>query len=326
MPEQAAPSAPVGVLVPNEAGMGAIAAVDGLRPLRYALGEPLPEGAQDARVLVPGRGPVSEYIELAAGLPRLRLVQVLMAGVEEWAGRLPDGLRLSSARGAQGACTAEWALAALLAVLRRFPAAAAAQQAGVWRPDAGETLIGKRVLVIGPGSIGTGLRPRLEACGAEVAMVGRGPGPGVHGPDLLPDLLPAHDAVVLALPLTEQTRGMVGAQFLRRMPDRAILVNAARGALVDSAALLRELQAGRLRAALDVTDPEPLPPGHPLWSAPGVLITPHVAGGAGDSAGRSWAVAAAQIGRFARGLEPENLVRERPRLAEPPIRPLKGAP
>ncbi|MDI5973317.1 NAD(P)-dependent oxidoreductase [Streptomyces sp. SL13] len=300
---------PLGVLVPDELGEAMVRAADGLTPVRYALGEPLPPPAATAGVLVPGRGPVDHHLDLMAGLPDLRLVQLLYVGVELWSGRLPGHILLSNARGAQAASTAEWALAALLAVLREFPAAAAAQASGVWgRVPAGETLSGKRVLVVGAGAIGRELRVRLAACGAIATLVGRTARPGVHGTGELPGLLPAHDAVVLAVPLDERTRGMADARFLDLLPPGAIVVNAARGAVVDTDALVDRLRRGRLRAALDVTDPEPLPPGHPLWSVPGVLITPHIAGGAGDHERRAWSVAVDQITQFARGGRPGNVV------------------
>ena len=122
-------------------------------------------------------------------------------------------------------------------------------------------------------------------------------------------LLPTHDAVVLMLPLTDATRGMVDAPFLARMPDRALLVNAARGGVVDTDALLAELTSGRLRAVLDVTDPEPLPDDHPLWGAPGLLLTPHVGGFTEGRDDRAWAVARTNVAAVGRGEQPPNAVR-----------------
>jgi phosphoglycerate dehydrogenase-like enzyme len=126
----------------------------------------------------------------------------------------------------------------------------------------------------------------------------------VHG------LLPDHDVAVIMVPLTDHTRGLVDARFLAAMPDGAVLVNAARGPVVDTGALTRELQAGRLRAAVDVTDPEPLPADHPLWSAPGLLLTPHVGVRVPGAMRRAFAVAAEQIGAFVRGDAPSNLVED----------------
>lgn len=110
------------------------------------------------------------------------------------------------------------------------------------------------------------------------------------------------------VPLTSQTKGMVDADFLAAMPSGSVLVNAARGAVVNTNALLAELASGRLRAALDVTDPEPLPPEHPLWTSPGLVLTPHVGGAVLGVWERAYAVAAAEIGRYAVGQPPINLV------------------
>ncbi|HEY0641420.1 MAG TPA: NAD(P)-dependent oxidoreductase, partial [Pseudonocardiaceae bacterium] len=151
---------------------------------------------------------------------------------------------------------------------------------------------------------------RLRACDAEVTLVGRRGGDGVRPVSELPGLLPRHEAVVLVVPLTDATRGLVDAAFLAAMPDGALLVNAARGAVVDTTALVAELRSGRLRAALDVTDPEPLPADHPLWTAGNVLITPHVAGSVHGFLARAYDVAAAQIDAVAAGEEPPNLVRD----------------
>ena len=163
------------------------------------------------------------------------------------------------------------------------------------------------MLVLGAGDLAVEFRRRAEPFGAEVRVVGRRAREGVHGLDELDDLLPDADAVVVMLPLTDATRGLVDAGVLRRMPDGAVLVNAGRGPIVDTDALLAELRSGRLRAALDVTEPEPLPEGHPLWSAPGLLLTPHVAGSTTGWLERAFAVAARQIEQFAAGREPDNL-------------------
>jgi phosphoglycerate dehydrogenase-like enzyme len=163
--------------------------------------------------------------------------------------------------------------------------------------------------VIGAGDLGQQLKRRLDTFAAETTMVANRARDGVHGKEALPDLLPHHDAVVLMVPVTPATTRMVDAAFLARMADDAILVNAARGQIVDTDALLAELHKGRLRAALDVTDPEPLPPDHPLWTAPNLLLTPHVAGSVTGHRKRAYAIVADELARFAAGKEPENLVR-----------------
>jgi phosphoglycerate dehydrogenase-like enzyme len=148
----------------------------------------------------------------------------------------------------------------------------------------------------------------LEGFDVDLTYVARTARDGVRSTDELPDLLPTADVVVVVVPVTPQTRGMVDAGFLAAMQDGALLVNAARGVVVDTGALLAELTAGRLRAALDVTDPEPLPEGHPLWSAPGLLLTPHVAGAVPDTNGRAAAVVVAQLRRVLAGEPLENVV------------------
>jgi phosphoglycerate dehydrogenase-like enzyme len=139
-------------------------------------------------------------------------------------------------------------------------------------------------------------------------LVGRRAREGVHGIDEVHDLLPDHDACVVIVPPTDSTLGLVDAAVLAAMRDGSVLVDAARGPVADTDALTAELTSGRLRAALDVTEPEPLPADHPLWDAPGLLLTPHVGGSVPGGLRRAYGVAAAQIGAFARGEQPPNLV------------------
>lgn len=299
----------VTVLVPDEAGVAALAGIDGVTAVRYDMAEPLPPEAAHAEVLVPSFLAGAGALAILDQLPGLRLVQLLTAGAEAWLGRLPAGVRLSTARGAHGGSTAEWALGALIAVYRDLIPFDLERRAGRWSRHQTETLQDKRVLVLGAGDLGQRMKRRLTASDATTTLVATTSRPGVHGIDEVPALLPEHDAVVLMVPLTEATTGLVDAAFLSRMPDGAILVNAARGMVVDTDALVAELGSGRLRAALDVTEPEPLPPDHPLWTAPGLLLTPHVAGSVTGFADRGYTIAAAEIARFAAGAEPVNLVR-----------------
>lgn len=298
----------VTVLTPDETGMEALSRVAGVRPVRYAPGEPLPREASRAEVLVPGVGHVPPVGEFFVGLPELRLIQLLSAGAEDWIHRLPDGVLLSTCRGAHGASTAEWVLATLLSMYRELPAFAEQQRGQCWSSRVTGTLQGKRVLVIGAGDLGNELRRRLEPCDARVDLVGLSARDGVHGVDELPGLLADSDVVVLMVPLTSRTEGMVDAEFLAAMPTGGVVVNVSRGAVLDTGALLAELCAGRLRAVLDVTDPEPLPQGHPLWQAPGTVLTPHVAGSTDGALQRSYTVAAAEIARYVGGELPANLV------------------
>ncbi|TCP52081.1 phosphoglycerate dehydrogenase-like enzyme [Tamaricihabitans halophyticus] len=295
----------VTVLVPDAAGLDAFAEVAGVTAVHYDPERPFPAELSHAEVLIPGFAPSGERL---AGLPKLRLVQLLSAGAEAWIDQLPAGLLLSTCRGAHGGSTAEWAMTALLTIYREFDRFAVDTAAATWQPRRTDTLQGKRVLVLGAGDVGRQLARRLEAFDAQVTMVGLRPRAGVHGVAELPGLLGAQDAVVLTVPLTSQTEGMVDAAFLAALPDGAVLVNAARGKVVRTEALLTELGAGRLRAALDVTDPEPLPADHPLWTVRGVLLTPHVGGSCTGSRERSYAVAARQIAQFVSGELPDNLV------------------
>ncbi len=294
------------VLVPDDEGMNVLAEVPRVLPVRYQWGEPVPPEAAKAEVLIPGKHPPGE--QLWRALPNLKLIQLLSAGAEDWIGRVPDGVLLSTCRGAHGGSTAEWVVAALLSMYRKLDVFAAAQREGRWERQTADTLQGKRVLVIGAGDLGRHLRRRLEPFDARCTMVGMTAREGVHGVRELPGLLELHDVVVLMVPLTSRTRGMVDAEFLSRMRDGAVLVNVSRGAVVDTDALVAELTTGRLRAALDVTDPEPPPAGHPLWTVPGLLLTPHVGGAVRGVRGRSYAVAAAEIARYAGGELPDNLV------------------
>jgi phosphoglycerate dehydrogenase-like enzyme len=296
------------VLVPEEEGLMALTGLGNVNPVLYNPAGRMPEQASYAQVMVVPPLHADRLVAAMREMPRLRLVQTLSAGIDRWQGRLPPGVLLSNARGAHGGATAEWAVTVLLSIFRRIPRWVADQEAHAWRPRTTETLEGKRILILGAGDLGANLRARLEPFGALVTMAARTPRPGVHGQADVPRLLGEHDAVVVMVPYSSETHHLVDKGFLSRMPDGAVLVNAARGPVVDTGALLDELNAERLRAALDVTDPEPLPPGHPLWDAPGVLITPHIGGNTTGFAERAWAVAASQIAAFAAGRRPPNAI------------------
>ena len=216
--------------------------------------------------------------------PNVELIQIPSAGYEHAEPFVPAGMNLANARGVHDSRTAEMALALALASQRRLPQFWDAQARGVWEQDFyAPSLADRRCLVVGYGSIGSALGERLWACEAEVTGVARTArnapdGTQIHAMEDMAALLPHTEIVFLVTPLTEQTEGMVDAEFLAALPDDALVVNVARGKVVDTEALLAEVSSGRLRAALDVTDPEPLPEGHPLWSAPGVIVAPHVGG------------------------------------------------
>ncbi|MFI6012864.1 2-hydroxyacid dehydrogenase [Streptomyces sp. NPDC051243] len=216
----------------------------------------------------------------------VEVVQTLSAGtdhVEPGLRYLRPGVRLCNARGVHEASTGELTLTLILASLRGVPDFVRAQDKGEWLGGFRPALADKNVLIVGYGAIGAAIEDRLAPFElARVARIARSERTTARGPvhplTELPALLPEADVVILCTPLTDTTRHLVNADFLARMKDGALLVNVARGAVVDTKALLAELETGRITAALDVTDPEPLPREHPLWRAPGVLISPHVGG------------------------------------------------
>jgi phosphoglycerate dehydrogenase-like enzyme len=266
----------------------------------------LPSDPADVEFWVPPflAGPV--VTELAPKFGGLRAVQLLSAGAEAWVGRVPDGVQLCDARGVHDAPVAEWVVGAAVGSRRRFPAFALAQDREDWAfheftPT--RELTGSRVLIVGAGSIGLAVERHLAPFQVTVTRVARTarPDDDVHGVEDLPALLPHADVVVLVVPLTDATRGLVDAAFLAAMPDGALLVNAARGPVVDTGALVAELAGGRIWAALDVTDPEPLPAGHPLWKIPNVFITPHIGGTVHGLLPRAYRLAGDQLRRFVAG-------------------------
>ncbi|MFF0062278.1 2-hydroxyacid dehydrogenase [Streptomyces sp. NPDC005279] len=251
-----------------------------------------------------------------AAMTSVRVVQTLSAGidhVEPGLGSLPAGVRLCNAKGVHEASTAELTLTLILASLRGVPGFVRAQDKEEWWSGFYPALADKSVLIVGYGSIGAAIEDRLApfecARVARVARSARATERGeVRALTELPALLPEADVVILSTPLTEQTRGLVNAEFLARMKDGSLLVNVARGQVVDTKALLAEVDSGRITAALDVTDPEPLPAGHPLWHIPGVLISPHVGGSTSAFMPRAKRLLAAQLTRFAAGEPVQNVV------------------
>jgi phosphoglycerate dehydrogenase-like enzyme len=271
-------------------------------------GAPLPASAERVEFYVPPFFPGAAGIAAMRQMPRLAVVQTLTAGVDRLLGDLPAGVTLCNARGVHDASTAEWVVAAILAALREFPLFAREQAAQRWSYHFTDCLAGKTVLIVGHGSIGAAVERRLAGFEVEVVRVARTARPGVATVSDLPGLLPGADVVVLLAPVTPETIGMADAAFLSRMRDGALLVNAARGSLLNTDALLGELRRGRLRAALDVTDPEPLPAGHPLWTLPGVFITPHEAASTPVSVAQMISHVREQAERFLNGAPLLNVI------------------
>jgi phosphoglycerate dehydrogenase-like enzyme len=246
-------------------------------------------------------------VERLGELPALEVVQLLSAGTDWIERRVPAGVVLCNSRGSRDVPVAEWVLGALLGAQTGLLYASRARRWESWQP---RELLGARVVILGMGAIGAAVAARLAPFGAEVVGIASRARPGVLGVDALADELPRADALVVLTPLTDATRGLVGAAELAALPDGSIVANAARGPVLDADALLAEAASGRLRVVVDVTDPEPLPADHPLWSARGTLaITPHVAGDTPQADERAARFAALNLGRWARGEPLEAVVR-----------------
>jgi len=265
-----------------------------------------------------------------AQLRGVKVVQSMMAGVDWITPWLPKDILLCDGRGIHDISASEWVLSAVLATMKRLPFYRDLQNKQQWRGFAGpgesldneiggargqyrvlgEDLAGKTVLIVGYGSIGAAIEARLTPFGVNVLRLARSAreNPAVNAIADLPSLLPHADIVVLIVPLTDATRGLMGAPEIALMKPGALLVNAARGPVVETEALVAALQEGRIRAALDVTDPEPLPEGHPLWSAPNCLITPHIGGSTPEFIHRAFRFGAQQVKRFIAGEPLENVV------------------
>jgi phosphoglycerate dehydrogenase-like enzyme len=266
--------------------------------------------------------------------PRLhgvRLVLSLMAGTEWIPGTVGPHVTICNAHGAHNIATAEWTLSAILAMLKYFPLYQDIQRSGQWKrrfeipghyarltgdtrplypPVMLEELTGKKVLMVGYGGIGKEIERMLSPFEVEMVRVARSArtDPKVHAVSELDSLLPWAEVVVLILPSTAESRGLIGSRQLALLQQGALLVNAARGPIVDTDALVEALHAGRIRAAVDVTEPEPLPDGHPLWSCPNLLITPHIAGSSPQFGPRSMRTAAGELRRYMNGEPLHNAV------------------
>jgi phosphoglycerate dehydrogenase-like enzyme len=246
-----------------------------------------------------------------AAVPNLKVVQTRSAGVDWILEYVPDGVTLCSAKGARDPAMAEWVLWAILADYKAAGVAAAQQAAREWEHLDLRDLEGARVLILGHGSIGVAVEDRLAPFGVgEIVRVARRARDGVHAVDDLGRLLPDADIVVNLLPATASTDGLFDATMFGAMRENTLFVNAGRGRTVDTDALLAALESGRVRAVLDVMEPEPLPAENPLWGAPNCIITPHSAGDTPGAERASWVLAGEQLRRYAAGEDLINVVRE----------------
>ncbi|MBS1672932.1 MAG: hydroxyacid dehydrogenase [Actinobacteria bacterium] len=243
------------------------------------------------------------------------LVQGQMIGYEAVIGSIPAGVPFANAASVHETATAELAVGLVIAAQRQLPRFVRAQDAGVWDRGFTSSLADRRVLLVGLGGVGRGIARRLGGFEASITAVAQSArtehldGVGdiaVHPLSALPALLPEAEIVILSLPGGPGTQQLFDAAMLARMPDDALLVNVGRGTVIDTDALVAE--GGRIRAALDVMDPEPLPEGHPLWTTPGVLFTPHVGGASSAMRPRVAALVRRQIAHLLAGEEPENLI------------------
>jgi phosphoglycerate dehydrogenase-like enzyme len=261
----------------------------------------------------------------------VKLVLSMLAGTEWIPGTVGPHVTICNAHGAHNVPTAEWTLAAILAMLKYFPLYLDIQRSGVWKrrfeaatlykqmsgdgaevypPVLGEELTGRSVLLVGYGEIGKEIERVLAPFDVELTRVARSARhhPEVHATTELDGLLPGAEIMILILPSTAESKGLIGARQFALMRQGALLVNAARGPIVDTDALVAALQAGKIRAATDVTDPEPLPEGHPLWSCPNLLITPHVGASTPQFSPRALRTAAGELRRYMKGEPLKNVV------------------
>jgi phosphoglycerate dehydrogenase-like enzyme len=290
------------VCLPDQQAIELLGAVpEGVELIVWDGGPDRPDGLERTEFWVPKVEDEGDLPTMFAAMPAMQVMQLTSAGVENLVGRIPGTVTLCHARGVHGSSVAELVLLLILASQRRLPHFIEAQCEGRWDLVQGDDLADKCVLIIGAGDLGRQTARRLLSFDAVPVMVANSAREGVHSVDELPELLPGADVVVLTLPLTPRTTGLVDAAFLARMPDGALLVNVARGQIVDTDALLAELRSGRLRAGLDVTDPEPLPDGDPLFGAPNVIITPHAAGHVTQAGPRAFALVNAQLRRYVAG-------------------------
>lgn len=282
---------------------------DRIEIVEWRMDAPAPRARID--IVVPPYMNAGKIFPLLEGL-ETGLVQGQSIGYEGISDALPPGHRFANASSVHETSTAELAVALTLAVQRHLPGFVRAQEEGEWTSVFAESLADRRVLLVGYGGIGKAVAARLapfEVTLRAVASRARvEDGMPVHAVSELPELLPETDIVILSLPGGEETRHIVDDAFLSALPDGALIVNVGRGPLIDTDALVRHAEAGRIRAGLDVTDPEPLPSDHPLWRAPGILISPHVGGASTAMRPRIAALVRRQVERMLAGDEPVNVV------------------
>ena len=301
------------ISLPDQNWIDLVGPMEGIEMLPWDLAEE-PSRRDEISFVVPPYMTSCRWERLGV-LPRLRVVQLLSAGYDNVVSAIPAGVKLANASGVHDASTAELAVTLALSALRGIPDFVAAQARSQWLPAKSRpSMADRKVLILGYGGIGTAIARRLSGFEASLTAVasraraGDGLVDSVHGVDELPSLLPEHDVVIVIVPLSDATTGLVGRDFLASMPDGALLVNVSRGKVVDTQELLEATSSGRIMAALDVTNPEPLPADHPLWQVPGVLISPHVGGVTSAFEPRAVALLREQLAAFAQERPVRNVV------------------
>ena len=288
------------VVVPHESALAQLSDLpDGVRLRLWDGSGDFPSG-DEPEIWVPPFGP-ADVASIVQSTPSLRVLQLPTAGADRLPRQLRDGVSVHTARGVHDGAVSEWVLAAILAANRRLPDFVRAQQHAAPRRVLGRVLDGSRIVLLGYGSVGQAVERRLAGFEVEVVRVARIAREGVLGVADLGSVLPDADVLVVLAPLTVETAGLVTAAHLAALPDGALVVNAGRGEVVEQESLFEEIRKGRLRAALDVAVPDPLPDGHPILQEPGLVYTAHVAGATDDTYRRVNRFVRAQILRYAAG-------------------------
>ncbi|MDZ8171409.1 2-hydroxyacid dehydrogenase [Microbacterium xanthum] len=303
-------STPLVVSVPTERLATDIRPLpDGVEVVIWPMDGPAPQNRFD--MVVPPYMSMKSVLDHLAGI-EVGLVQSQSIGYEGVADLLPAGMRFANASSVHETSTAELAVGLAIAAQRGIDRFARTQAHGRWEPFVAPSLADRRVMLLGYGGVGKAIAARLAGFEVEIVPVAsrarNEDGLRVHDVDDLPDLLPTTDIVITSLPGGASTHHIIDDAFLTALPDDALVVNVGRGPLIDTDALVDHITRGRIRAALDVTDPEPLPTGHPLWTLPGVLIVPHVGGASTAMTPRISRLVRTQIERLVAGEEPLNVV------------------
>jgi phosphoglycerate dehydrogenase-like enzyme len=217
-------------------------------------------------------------LEVIAEMKNLKIVQYSQAGYDDILPHIPNNVILCNASGLHDVSTSELAIGLAIASRRGFTQFIDNQKKGLWHRQTKPTLADSHVGIVGYGHIGKRIASLLEEFETKVTPFSRSGNDGAVKISEFDNFLPDLDVIILILPLTHESKHFINADRIKKMKDGATLINVARGAIVDTNALIAELHTGRITAGLDVTDPEPLPEGHPLWSAPNLIITPHVGG------------------------------------------------